>query len=148
MKTLRNLFWISPLVLLIAGCAAPVKQDTTLSEWQQEGLLPPTGHEPSRVYPEAANYPTQAPNIIVEDGDRRNAGTDLALAENIREQLQYDRGLTPSLKNVTVAVENGQVVLRGSVKSELDARVIVDDLRDISGVTRISDQLEIDPNVD
>jgi hypothetical protein len=147
MKNIKYLFWIAPLALLIAGCAAPTHQDNTISEWQREDLLPQTGFEASRVYPEPANYPAQDPNIIVESNDKRNTPGDLALADNIRRQVEYDRGLAPSLEHVTVAVENGRVILEGSVKSELDARVIVDDLRDVTGVTEIVDRLQINPNV-
>ena len=147
MKNLKPLLWMSSLVLLLAGCAAPVQQDATISEWQREGLLPPTGVATSRVYPEAASYPTQEPSIVVESNDRGNTRGDLMVADAIRQQVEYDRGLAPSLEHVTIVVQNGRVILRGSVRSDLDARVIVDNLRSIVGVSQIMDQLEIDPNV-
>jgi hypothetical protein len=147
MKNMKQLFWMSPLVVLIAGCAAPVQQDPTISQWQREGLLPPTGTATSRVYPEPASYPTVEPNIVVQSNDRKNTGADLAVADAIRQQVEYDRGLAPSLEHVTIVVQNGRIFLRGTVKSDLDARVIVDNLRDVIGVSEITDQLEIDPNV-
>ena len=49
MKTLKYFFWMAPLALLI-GCAAPVESDHTIAEWQQNGMLPPTGAETTRVY--------------------------------------------------------------------------------------------------
>jgi hypothetical protein len=149
MKTLRGFFWISPLVLLIAGCAAPVAQDHTIAEWQSEGLLPPTGSETTHVYQDqSASYPAIEPSIIVQTDQRRNASGDLALADAIRQQVEYDRGLAPSLRRVTIQVQNGRVILQGTVPSDLDARVIVDDLRNVAGVTRITDNLEINPNLD
>lgn len=148
MKTMNLLGMTTLFAFLIAGCAAPVRQDTTLSQWQQEGLLPPTGHETSRIYTEPATYPATEPGIIVQSDDRRTTGTDLALADAIRDQVQYDRGLAPSLQHVTIQVRDGNVTLEGTVKSDLDARVIVDDLRDVSGVTRIKNNLEINPDVD
>jgi len=149
MKTLRGFFWISPLVLLIAGCAAPVAQDHTIAEWQSEGLLPPTGSETTRVYSDQREtYPATEPSIIVQTDERRNASGDLALADAIRQQFEYDRGLSPSLRRVTIEVRNGRIILRGFVRSDLDARVIVDDLRNVTGVTRITDNLEINPNLD
>jgi len=150
MKTLKTLFWSVPLALLIVGCTAPVEQDHTIAEWQREGLLPPTGRDTTRVYSSAEpiKYPANAPSIIVQTDDRRNSSIDLALADSIRQQIEYDRGLAPSLRRVTIEVQNGQVTLTGVVKSDLDARVIVDDLRDVTGVNRITDNLEINPNID
>jgi len=147
MKQLQ-LVWITGLTLLIAGCAAPVRQDPTIAEWQQEGLLPPTGAERSRIYTEPESYPANEPSIIVDAdqrSQRRNASGDLALADAIRRQVEYDRGLAPSLQHVVVEVRDGRVILQGTVKSDLDAQVIVDDLRDIPGVTRIKNNLEINP---
>jgi hypothetical protein len=150
MKTLQKIVWITPLVLLIAGCAAPVvQQDATLTEWQQEGLLPETSATTStRVYSEPTTYPSTEPRIIVQTEQGRNSTGDLALADAIRREFEYDRGLAPSLRRVTIEVRNGRVVLQGSVRSDLDKRVIVDELRDVAGLTRIIDNLQINPNLD
>lgn len=147
MKNIKRFLWIAPLSLLIAGCAAPTYHDNTIAQWQKEGMLPPTGGGPSRVYPEPARYPATMPGIIVQSNNRNTSG-DLALADAIRREVEYNVGLAPSLQDVTIAVDNGSVTLQGTVKSELDARVIVDDLRDIAGVSRINDELEINPQVD
>jgi len=145
MKMFKYLVWIAPLALLI-GCAAPVETDHTIAEWQQNGMLPPTGDEAPRVYSQTDTYPSTAPAIIVQTDNGRTASGDLALADTIRRQFEYDRGLAPSLKQVTVEVQDGRVILRGTVRSDLDQRVIVDNVRDITGVTRVTDALEIDPS--
>jgi hypothetical protein len=145
MKTLKQFIWITPLALLI-GCAAPVQSDHTIAEWQQNGMLPPTGDETSRVYSQRDAYPAAEPSIVVQTENGKTATGDLALADSIRRDFEYDRGLAPSLKQVTVEVQDGRVILRGSVRSDLDQRLIVDNVRDITGVTRITDDLEIDPN--
>ncbi|HXT11989.1 MAG TPA: BON domain-containing protein [Candidatus Angelobacter sp.] len=147
MKTLNRLFWISPLALLIAGCALPVRRDPTIAQWQRQGMLPPTGSETSRVYETPESYPAVVPAIVVNSSQERVAPGDVVLAKSIRDQLQYNRGLAPSLRNVTLQVQDGQILLEGSVASTLDARVIVDDLRDIAGVTQIRNDLVINPNV-
>jgi hypothetical protein len=146
MKILKQFVWITPLALLI-GCAAPVQSDHTIAEWQQNGMLPPTGDETTRVYYQRDTYPATEPGIIVQTENGKTAAGDLALADSIRRQFEYDRGLAPSLKQVTVEVQNGRVMLRGSVRSDLDQRAIVDSVRDITGITRITDDLEIDPNL-
>jgi len=148
MKTLSQFAWTIPLALLIAGCAAPTTGDPTIAEWQREGMLPPTGGENSQVYSQTQSYPAVEPGIIVQTTDNRPAAGDLALADTIRRQFEYDRGLAPSLQHVTVEVRDGRVILRGTVRSDLDQRVIVDNIRDVAGVTRITDNLEINPNVD
>lgn len=148
MKTLNCFAWMAPLIVLIAGCAAPVTTDHTYAEWEREGLLPPTGSETAQVYSEPQTYPSVEPGIIVQTERGGSATGDLALADSIRRQFEYDRGLAPSLQHVTVEVRDGRVVLQGSVRSDLDQRVIVDNLRDVTGVTRITDNLEINPNPD
>jgi len=145
MKTLKKFAWLAPLALVI-GCAAPVEGDRTIAQWQQNGMLPPTGDESPRVYVQRETYPSEQPSIIVQTDNGKTAAGDLALADSIRRQFEYDRGLAPSLQRVTVEVQNGRVVLRGSVRSDIDQRAIVDDVRDIAGVTRVTNALEIDPN--
>jgi hypothetical protein len=145
MKTLKHFFWMTPLALLI-GCAAPVQTDHTIAEWQQNGMLPPTGSETTRVYTQRETYPWADPSIIVQTENGRTASGDLAVADSIRRQLEYDRGLAPSLQRVTIEVQGGRVVLRGTVRSDLDQRVIVDDIREIAGISRVTNNLEIDPN--
>lgn len=149
MKILRHLSWMTPLALLIAGCAAPVKPDMAVSEWQREGQIPPTGTENQQVYVNPDNYPAvYEPAIIVQPDTRQNRGGDLAVGNEIRQRVEYDRGLAPSLQRVTFSIQNGDVVLQGTVKSDFDARVIVDTLRDVPGVTQIRNELQINPNWD
>lgn len=150
MKNIKRLFWIPSFALLVVGCAAPhyAHNDPMLSEWQTYGeMLPPTGMSSSRVYAESqpASYP-KPPNIIVQS--RNNDSGDAVLADSIRRDIEYDLGLAPSLEHVVIVVRNGRVTLQGSVKSDLDSRVIVDNLRDVIGVTDISNQLEINPAID
>jgi hypothetical protein len=155
MKNIRQLFWLPSLALLIAGCASShythQHSDPVLSEWQAYGeMLPPTGLSNSRVYadsvqPQPANYP-KPPNIIVQS-DRNSGSGDAVLANAIRHDIEYDMGLAPSFQHVVIVVQNGRLTLQGAVKSDLDSRVIVDNLRDITGVTEISNQLEINPSI-
>lgn len=147
MKILKQLSWITPLALLMAGCAVPVKPDTAIAEWQREGQLPPTGTQVQQVYVNPENYPAiYEPRIIVQVDTRHNRSGDLALGDEIRQRVEYDRGLAPSLQRVTFLVQNGDIVLQGTVKTDFDARVIVDALRDMPGVTQIRNELEINPN--
>jgi hypothetical protein len=148
MKITKQLIIMTPLALLVAGCM-PVRPNPTISEWEQEGQLPrltPTGNQGQRVYAQSVTYPLDdRPSIIVEPGSQQNRGSDLALAKAIRRHIEYDASLAPSLSRVTIAVNNNVVTLQGSVNSDLDARVIVNNLRDVSGVTLVKNDLEISP---
>src|SRR5579871_4472196 len=149
MKTAKQLILMAPLALLVAGCM-PVRPNTTIAEWESEGQLPrltPTGNEGQRVYSEPARYPDR-PTIVVQSDQQQNRRDDLALAAAIRDQVQYDAGLTPSLAGVTIAVKDEAVTLQGTVKSDLDSRIIVNDLLDVPGVTVVKNNLEITPDLD
>jgi hypothetical protein len=148
MKITKQLILMTPLALLVAGCV-PVHPDQTISDWESNGQLPrltPTGYEGQRVYSEPAAYPLSRPKIVVEQDRQQFRNSDLALAQVIRDHVQYDEGLAPSLQHVTIAVKGGDVTLQGTVKSDLDSRVIVDNLRDVSGVTVVNNNLEIVSN--
>src|ERR1044071_6500785 len=119
MKMTRQIIWAAPITLLIAGCASPTYQSSTpydnptVAEWQREGQLLPTGESP-RVYVQPETSAVDMPKIVVESN--RHDSSDLALADSIRQKLQFNRGLAPSLRNVTISVRDGRVTLRGTVK--------------------------------
>lgn len=151
----KHLLWVTPVSLLITGCNiptlsdVPVKPDTTVAQWQERGWLPPTGTERPHVYANPVSYPLayEPQIIVVGDTAQEQAGGE-ALGDSIRQRVAFDRGLAPSLQRVTISIENGALALQGTVKSDFDARVIVDSLREIPGVTDIRNQLAINPNWD
>ena len=153
MKIAKELILITPLALLVAGCNVPARPNTTVQTWVEYGQLPkfaltPTGQRASRVYSDttpAYPYPNP-PKIVVTTDQQHNMGNDVALADAIRKHIEYDQGLAPSLERVTIGVDNDAVTLQGTVRSDLDARVIVDNLRDVDGVTVVRNDLEVDPN--
>jgi hypothetical protein len=147
MKITKQLILMTPLALLVAGCV-PVRPDSTIAEWEREGQLPrltPTGRGAQRVYSQSAAYPDQ-PSIVVISDQQQARRNDIALAEAIRRHVEYDAGIAPSLSRVTITVGNDVVTLQGTVKSDLDSRVIVDNLRDVSGVTLVKNDLAISPD--
>ena len=151
----KHLFWAAPLSLLITGCNlpnlsdVPVHPDATIADWQQTGQLPPTGTERPRVYANPISYPlVYEPQIIVVGDTTQEQASGQALGDSIRQRVAFDRGLAPSLQRVTISIENGALALQGTVKSDFDARIIVDSLRDVPGVTDIRNQLAINPNWD
>ena len=171
MKNMKHIIWITPLAILIAGCAssqptssqATMHQDPQIAEWERDQMLPwvaewqsdgqservlsPTGPGTSRVYADQKTFSGSQPSVIVLSDQTSNTGIDTALADTIRREMAADRGLAPSLERVVIEVQDGSVILRGAVKSDLDARVIVDNLRDVDGVTRVTNNLEINSGI-
>jgi osmotically-inducible protein OsmY len=147
MRIAKQFIWIAPLGFLVAGCNAPVRQDTTVAQWQNEYQLPATGRQTQRVYayPQTQSYPA-VPKVVVDSSRKEGSQGDFVLANNIRERLEYDRTLSPSLQNTTIVVRDGWVTLRGTVRSDLDARLAVDTLRDMTGVRHVKNELVIAAN--
>src|SRR2546430_11777596 len=52
-------------------------------------------------------------------GDQSNSSPDLKITQAIRRALIKDRELSTTAKNIKVVTANGQVTLRGPVKSEI-----------------------------
>ena len=146
MKIAKQFIWAAPLGLLLAGCNTP-QSDDPVAEWRAEGQLPPTGAQVQRVYAQPQAYPAaDTPRVVVDPTRKEGASGDYALADTIRERFEYDRGLSPSLQRVTISVRDGRLTLRGTVKSDFDARNLVDSLRDIPGVVKVKNELEVNPN--
>jgi len=146
-KTAKQLIWIAPLSVLIAGCSStPNVPETAMAEWRSEYQLPPTGGDSQRVYvyTEKPAYP-EMPRVVVDPGRKEGAAGDYALANSIRNSLEDNRGLAPSLQHTTIIVRDGWVTLRGMVRSDMDARLAMDSLREIPGVRRVKSELEINP---
>ena len=147
--TTKLLMMITPLALLASGCNAPVRHDTTISNWVRDGELPPYppgGISGEHAYLATLNYPlNNEPSIVVEADRDQIRASDMALAKAIRRHVEYDRGLAPSLVGVSIRVQNDVVILQGAVRSDFDARIIVDDLREVPGVTLVENDLAVNP---
>jgi osmotically-inducible protein OsmY len=92
-----------------------------------------------RVYPElppAGEPPIVAPGPIV-------AGRDLATADIIRQLFEADTALATTARNVQVAVDNGQVVMRGTVASDHDRQELQSRLATVPGVSRVDNRVEV-----
>src|SRR5689334_1340253 len=114
MNIVKQLVWIAPLGLLIAGCASPVHEDTTVAQWQREYQLPPTGRTSERVY---VNSQTQAspntPKIVVDPG-KEGATGDRELAHSIWQQFQFGQDLAlANVRSPEIVVQDGGVTIRG-----------------------------------
>ena len=76
-------------------------------------------------------------------GDQSNSSADLKVTQAIRRALMKDRELSTMAKNIKVVTANGQVALRGPVKTVQEKTKVDQIARSAAGGARIDDQLEV-----
>ena len=76
-------------------------------------------------------------------GDQSNSSADLKITQAIRRALMKDRELSTTAKNIKVVTANGQVTLRGPVKSAQEKAKVDQIARSAAGGAQIDDQLEV-----
>ena len=76
-------------------------------------------------------------------GDQSNSSADLKITQAIRQALMKDRELSTTAKNIKVITANGQVTLRGPVKSVQEKAKIDQIAKSAAGGAQIDDQLDV-----
>ena len=99
------------------------------------------------------NEKTKPDNTVTNDrdrsgetktsGDQSNSSADLKITQAIRQALMKDRELSTTAKNIKVITANGQVTLRGPVKSAQEKAKIDQLARSAAGGAQIDDQLDV-----
>jgi osmotically-inducible protein OsmY len=76
-------------------------------------------------------------------GDQSNSPADLKITQAIRRALMKDDELSTTAKNIKVITANGQVTLRGPVKTAQEKAKISQLARSAAGGAQIDDQLDV-----
>jgi hyperosmotically inducible protein len=76
-------------------------------------------------------------------GDQSENEADRTITQNIRQAVTADDSLSTNAKNVKIVTNDGVVTLRGPVKSEKEKAQIESKAKQIAGVKRVDNQLEI-----
>ena len=76
-------------------------------------------------------------------GDQSENEADRTITQNIRQVITADDSLSTNAKNVKIITNDGTVTLRGPVKSEKEKAEIEAKAKQIAGVKRVDNQLEI-----
>ena len=77
--------------------------------------------------------------------DQKENEADLQISQNIRKAIVADDSLSLDAHNVKVITSAGVVTLRGPVASQQEKAAIEAKAKQVAGVTRIDNQLEIAP---
>jgi hyperosmotically inducible periplasmic protein len=76
-------------------------------------------------------------------GDQSENEADRTITQNIRQAITADDSLSTNAKNVKIITSDGTVTLRGPVKSEKEKTEIEAKAKQVAGVKRVDNQLEI-----
>ena len=76
-------------------------------------------------------------------GDQSNSSADLKVTQAIRQALIKDGELSTTAKNIKIITANGQVTLRGPVKTAQEKAKIDQIARSAAGGAQIDDQLDV-----
>src|SRR5438045_7484981 len=76
-------------------------------------------------------------------GDQSNSSADLKITQAIRRALMKDSELSTTAKNIKVVTANGQVTLRGPVKTTQEKAKVDQIARSAAGGAKIDDHLEV-----
>ncbi|HEU4640164.1 MAG TPA: BON domain-containing protein [Candidatus Binatia bacterium] len=76
-------------------------------------------------------------------GDQSESEADRTITQNIRDAITADDALSTNGKNVKIITNDGTVTLRGPVKSEKEKSEIEAKAKQVAGVRKVDNQLEI-----
>jgi osmotically-inducible protein OsmY len=90
----------------------------------------------------AVNVRDRNPNAMTA-GQQANAKTDVELTREIRRSVIKDHSLSMMAHNVKIVTANGNVTLRGPVKTEDEKNEIATKAQAIAGADKVDNQLEV-----
>jgi hyperosmotically inducible periplasmic protein len=76
-------------------------------------------------------------------GDQAENEADRTITQNVRRAITSDDALSTNAHNVKIITQDGNVTLRGPVKSEQEKKNIETKAKQIAGVKRVDNQLEV-----
>ena len=80
------------------------------------------------------------------NADRQsNEQSDLDLTAKIRRSIVDDKSLSTSAHNVKIVAQNGQVTLKGPVRSEAEKNAIQQQASSIAGQPNVKNELDVQP---
>jgi len=149
---LRSLSWLAIPLVLGAGCIQSHHYPVVYETVPAAVVAPPAGGVVQRVYPENAPPVTQVPTpgtaVITEVPVARTgpivAGRDLATAEVVRRLFETDTALATTARNVQITIEDGRLVLKGSVSSDSERQELQSRLARLPEVRAVDNRLEVD----
>jgi hyperosmotically inducible periplasmic protein len=128
--------------LVFLGCREPIDQGApgqeTVTDTRQETAPP----EPRDADNTGLNVRDRT-EAAVTPGDQSGAEADLELVRQVRQAIALNEQFSVLAENITIVAANGQVTLRGPVRTEAERDQIVEMVRGHPGVTTVDNQLQV-----
>jgi hyperosmotically inducible protein len=125
-------------VLLAVLIAVAMSACGTAEKEPEPTALPATSADNTAVNTRDSSGTTATPL------DQGTSEADLAITAKIRQAVVDDKALSVNAQNVKVITNAGMVTLRGPVKSEQEKMAIEAKAKQVAGVTKVDNQLEIE----
>src|ERR1700686_1316433 len=90
------------------------------------------------------NTRDRAPGAVTADQQKENAG-DRDITRKIRQSLMKDKGLSSYAHNVKVIAQDGQVTLKGPVRSDDESRSVEAKATEVAGAGHVTNQMSVAP---
>jgi len=81
---------------------------------------------------------------VTADQQKENAG-DRELTQKIRRALMQDKTLSSYAHNVKIVSQDGQVTLKGPVRSEEEKKTVEAKATDVAGAGKVTNQMSVAP---
>ena len=104
---------------------------------------------------EPATQPVAPDNTKVNERDRskdeptadqqKNNRSDRDITKQIRQSIVSDKSLSTYAHNVKIVTQNGQVTLKGPVRSEDEKKTVEAKATEVAGENNVTSQLDIKP---
>jgi hyperosmotically inducible periplasmic protein len=105
----------------------------------------PTGQQASPAADNSKmNQRDQSKNEPAADQQKDNR-TDQDITQQIRQSIMADKSLSTYAHNVKIITQNGQVTLKGPVRSEDEKQAIASKATAVAGENKVTDDLSIKP---
>jgi hyperosmotically inducible periplasmic protein len=119
------------------------------------GLLLGSGRAVFAQEPASQQAPPAADNTKVNERDRSQAEptadqqkdnrSDQDITQQIRQSIMKDKSLSTYAHNVKIITQDGQVTLKGPVRSEDEKKAVEAKAIEVAGDNKVTSQLDIKP---
>ena len=115
-----------------------------LGSWTQVMAQEPVGQTATPADNTKVNERDRDKNEPTADQQKENR-SDRDITQQIRQAIMKDKSLSTYAHNVKIITQNGQVTLKGPVRSEDEKRAVEAKATEVAGENKVTSELDIKP---